>query len=1808
MKGYLKTILSTVLCYLMVISMIPLSSVTAFAAVSYTGSGTETDPFIVSTGAELISVFTNYNTEDVYIELDNNITLDETYVPGSFSGHFDGNFYKITAKTTFLSSNGGIIKNFFYTNTVAITETDGRTVGVLCNYNSGAISGVIASGSIGSGDISTSAGAAVAWEGAGIIAGKNSGTVINCGALGSVKVYDTDGSKATGIAGQGTVINCYVAAEVAAFGGSKYGSSNDTPISFGSVTNSYYNQDLYTAQTYGLTTNEMKTSNFVKLLNSNPVECDSKWVQDTSNKNSGYPILTRALGTTITSSKTNLLINGTESVTLTCSDTSAKIYYTLDGTNPTTASSLYSAPISITDDTVITVVAYKNGLYSLPRKFSYAKLSGDGTAESPYLINTEADLRGMTEIKKDTCNEAFYVLTNNIEMSEEMPHLGDFCGSFDGQGYTISNIYTSKLINGIFETNYGLIENLNLKIRDNNRFVSCTGIVSENYGVIYNCNVEGYLFCSAGNSFFGGIVAQNYGRVEKCSFDGSLYCLESSMAGGVVGYNKGEMTLCSFSGEVDIYSVYWYAAQELGFTNWQGYVGGFAGYNAGTITYSVVNATSVKSAAHDYTGVKVGPFVGDYSKSPSACSANVGTVSAGSGVLEWGVIETNAYCSGSGVIDPLPDVHDHDFLVSLKPPVCYELRYIAFDCSCGISFTTSRGYLDEYRDMQHDYSGVYPVVTKEPTCTEKGEMSRHCNNCSYVDVYEVLEISHGDTVLTDPSLYPESAHNYESNTDDTQTFTQPGATQLHITFSSETYTYYSDYIYIYYLNNAGSRVRYGSYMYDELRNKTITVPGDTVEIRLTSDSSNENYGYRIISIYADMSECGGCEKNIDSSLYPESSHNYVNNTNETKTFSYPGASELEVTFSSSTYVEQRYDYIYVYDGDNNQIGKYTGNELAGVTLTIPGDTFKVKLTSDGSYVYYGYSFTSINATVGYGEWTVEYAPTCTEKGLKAKICTICNERVTKELPALGHTRETIPAVSATCTETGLTSGTKCSVCQEILYSQGVIAAKGHNYIGVVTTEATCTQDGVRTYTCSSCSDSYTEVIPALNHNADKTITIDKSQYHYPESGHNYSNNTNQSKSFTYPGAVELILTFSTSTKLESNYDYIYLYDGNNNQVGKYTGTSLAGATITIPGDTFTIKLTSDSSTVYYGYSFTSIVAKESAGYGDWFVDVEAGCVEPGVEKRVCSICSYEDTKEIPATGHTHTPVTTDPTCTTAGRIVYTCHCGDTYSEVIVATGHNIEYYSVDSTSCVDIGYECYKCTVCGVEYGKTLYEPLDHTPGEWEVIVAATCTEDGYKIKKCTVCEIELEREDIAAKGHNHISEIVTEVTCLEDGLKRYICSDCADNYEEVLPATGHSYEEETIAEATCLEDGARRYTCTSCGDSYDEVLLATGHTETTIRTEPTCSADGSVQHLCEVCGDVLEETEFLPMIPHTYEESIIIEPTCVAEGTKRFTCSVCDDSYDDTIPATDEHTIMTIRKEPTCTKIGTEQCLCEVCGDMVGDLVILPKIDHVYGEWTVITVPTETEDGSKAHSCTSCGQNETSVIPSPDFVTDSGVAFDLTTRFVTGLNAGLSSLENYVSLDDDNYQWSYETQNGKLGTGSKVTLKYGESVISEYTILVYGDTNGDSWYDGQDAIIVDCLVSGMLTCEDVGEAVYMAADCNHDGVIDALDVALLNEAGTLLVNVDQSESAAVLLETSSAYVEYLDLIDQSPEIEVEDETDTEIDTDTDAEQEETTETDVDTTPEQDEIKAETSIFEMIINFIKSIFEMLFAYIPVPLK
>ncbi len=123
---------------------------------------------------------------------------------------------------------------------------------------------------------------------------------------------------------------------------------------------------------------------------------------------------------------------------------------------------------------------------------------------------------------------------------------------------------------------------------------------------------------------------------------------------------------------------------------------------------------------------------------------------------------------------------------------------------------------------------------------------------------------------------------------------------------------------------------------------------------------------------------------------------------------------------------------------------------------------------------------------------------------ESNTCTVCG--YTKV--ACDHTELTfVPEVAATCTTTGVKEHYKCAnvACgklfdkntadkQEVTLASLTIAALDHQWNdGEITTAATCTTDGVKTFTCTreGCGETKTETIPALGHNygADGKCTL-----------------------------------------------------------------------------------------------------------------------------------------------------------------------------------------------------------------------------------------------------------------------------------------------------------------------------------------------------------------------------------------------------------------------------------------------------------------------------------------------------------------------------------------------------------------------------------------------------------------------------------------------------------------------------------------------------------------------------------------------
>ena len=217
----------------------------------------------------------------------------------------------------------------------------------------------------------------------------------------------------------------------------------------------------------------------------------------------------------------------------------------------------------------------------------------------------------------------------------------------------------------------------------------------------------------------------------------------------------------------------------------------------------------------------------------------------------------------------------------------------------------------------------------------------------------------------------------------------------------------------------------------------------------------------------------------------ESPHNYDNSCTDVWSYRLDGASSLNVTFDARTEMEDGFDYLYILDDSGKEIGKYTGKELAGKTVSVPGDTVQIRMASDDAGNAWGFKVTSVKA----GSETCQHVwdngkvtkePTETETGIKTYTCTLCGETKTETIPKLTHEHSYKAVVTApTCTEKGYTTHT-CA-CGDS-YVDTYTNALGHAWDnGKVTKEPTETETGVKTFTCTRCGETKTEVIPALSH-------------------------------------------------------------------------------------------------------------------------------------------------------------------------------------------------------------------------------------------------------------------------------------------------------------------------------------------------------------------------------------------------------------------------------------------------------------------------------------------------------------------------------------------------------------------------------------------------------------------------------------------------------------------------------------------------------------------------------------------------------
>ena len=400
----------------------------------------------------------------------------------------------------------------------------------------------------------------------------------------------------------------------------------------------------------------------------------------------------------------------------------------------------------------------------------------------------------------------------------------------------------------------------------------------------------------------------------------------------------------------------------------------------------------------------------------------------------------------------------------------------------------------------------------------------------------------------------------------------------------------------------------------------------------------------------------------------------------------------------------------------------------------------------------------------------------------------------------------------------------------------------------ITKKATCTEDGVITYTCTECNESYTEKIPATGHKYNDVVTeasCDKGGYTL----HTCANCGDTYKDdFTAPTGHKYTKTTVKQPSCDTDGVSVYTCD--------------------TCGDSYSEVIKAK------GHIYASEVTKK------------ANCTDDGVITYTCAICGDKYTEVIKAKGHNYSAeITKKANCTDDGVITYTCaNCGDKYTEVIKAKGHNYSAEVTKKATCDTDGVKTFTCADCGDVYTEKL-EALGHTYGISEV-VKPTCDNDGYTKFTCSVCGDSYSKV-INATGHKYNDKIVS-ASCDKSGYTLHTCENCGDIYKDNFTSPlGHDYTSQTVKPA-CETDGEKTFTCTRCGDTYTEVIKAKGHVYKRTVVAAGCETDGYTLVECMECHDSFKEG-YVGAKGHTIVTDKAVAATCTTAGkTEGSHCSVC--------------------------------------------------------------------------------------------------------------------------------------------------------------------------------------------------------------------------------------------------------------------------------------------------------------------------------
>ncbi len=387
---------------------------------------------------------------------------------------------------------------------------------------------------------------------------------------------------------------------------------------------------------------------------------------------------------------------------------------------------------------------------------------------------------------------------------------------------------------------------------------------------------------------------------------------------------------------------------------------------------------------------------------------------------------------------------------------------------------------------------------------------------------------------------------------------------------------------------------------------------------------------------------------------------------------------------------------------------------------------------------------------------------------------------------------------------------KCLDCGEKL-EEGY-----HNFASQTVKAASCTEMGLVDYICIDCGYNKSESTPMLRHSEGEWQT--EREATCTEKGLRY-------KSCAVCGSR---LREEEIPTIEHDFSDVWDYDENAHfhscsVCGERQSGSETEHDIFKEVDHPTCKREGkiEYSCKVCDYSSIEILPKSDHLYDEWEFDEVK-------HFRSCLVCGDSGGGE-----HSFdTGVTVPPDCTQAGSIKYTCTiCGYERTESIAASGHKDGEWIFDAQpSCASEGSKHLICAVCGKTIRSESVPKLEHSFGSsWE-----HDEKEHYHV--CAVCG---ERQLTSIMPHEFVAIDENPPTCTQNGSRRSICNECGYEKDEVIASDGHLWGAwKYNDDATCFVDGTETRFCEVCSRSESRTKSGTkGHIYNKFG-------------VCERCGD----------------------------------------------------------------------------------------------------------------------------------------------------------------------------------------------------------------------------------------------------------------------------------------------------------------------------------------------------------------------